>query len=949
MLNLPSINAHDAEPITAQNAAYQNKIAYRSDDYSSLRYKLLQHLEDAFPNWNRMLANKQGSQDFGVALIEMFSYVADILGFYQDCRANEAYLRTATLKASLIELCELIDYKIPPGVSASSLQAFFCKDGGAGTIPAGFRVKNQPQGGETAVTFETFADLDVSSALNQLYFYGYDRSELLLSVSGAQPETSVLLDQGYAGLKAGAFVVITCPSKPSIPLQLLAVADEGTLRRISWKPGALPADQNLPIADVVILGKPTQQMQLADSVRADEIAAGQISVAVEDPAAFPQTWIHWHHRHHPIVFVAPGFQQAAQLLSVVGPVISWAPALGIPLRRSETSVYYARQLADHVYAPVAPGDRTLNFSGGQLNVGDMAVLTDETNLALVRITRVSASKYTLADPIIQAFPSGGLLFSVSLPDPDSGTSGSDFSAVSPVRLPVGTSQLVLDQTYSNLLPGQAVVVSDGEVDTVCELTAVDIDNNQSTVLTVSPALTHAFKVATTVVSGPFELQMRIDGYNRSVSSVAAGKTAVSLDGQVQGLTPGRYLIVEDSSGAEAVRIMTISYQGGHTDIDLDAALSREYALADTVVLGNVVEITHGESVLENPLGSGDQSQANQTFQLNQSPTTFVHDPEGARGISDTLQVFVGDELWAEVDSLANSGADDHHVMVTIDEDQNMSFEGGDGRFGAKFPTGLNNISAQYRHGSGIAGNLERNTITAMAAPLAFLQSSRNPVASSGGADPQDLETTRQMAPIAVRTVDRAVTLQDYQDLALSYAGIAKANVQSVRIDGRKIIDLVVATTGGFPLSGPLHDSLSAFLQDNSSPTQLVQIRDYQPVAVRLSLEVHVLPNYLRAETGVRVQQSLGSGLAADGTQGYFNFDQRSLGGALYLSDIYAQVEAIEGVDFLIVRELRAESDAASAGSAKDVVQMPADGVATGGDALDPSVGILNISLLGGLA
>ena len=101
MLNLPSINAHDAEPITAQNAAYQSKLVYRSDDYSSLRYKLLQHLEDAFPNWNRMLANKQGEPGFRCCTDRDVSYVADILGFYQDCRANEAYLRTATLQASL--------------------------------------------------------------------------------------------------------------------------------------------------------------------------------------------------------------------------------------------------------------------------------------------------------------------------------------------------------------------------------------------------------------------------------------------------------------------------------------------------------------------------------------------------------------------------------------------------------------------------------------------------------------------------------------------------------------------------------------------------------------------------------------------------------------------------------------------------------------------------------
>ena len=48
------------------------------------------------------------------------------------------------------------------------------------------------------------------------------------------------------------------------------------------------------------------------------------------------------------MFVAPGFQQPAQLLSVVGNVITWAPAFSIPLRRSETSVYYAKDFGGWV-------------------------------------------------------------------------------------------------------------------------------------------------------------------------------------------------------------------------------------------------------------------------------------------------------------------------------------------------------------------------------------------------------------------------------------------------------------------------------------------------------------------------------------------------------------------------------------------------------------------------
>jgi hypothetical protein len=230
-----------------------------------------------------------------------------------------------------------------------------------------------------------------------------------------------------------------------------------------------------------------------------------------------------------------------------------------------------------------------------------------------------------------------------------------------------------------------------------------------------------------------------------------------------------------------------------------------------------------------------------------------------------------------------------------------------------------------------------------------VQSSSNPVAANGGADPEDVNTTRRLAPVAVRTLDRAVTVQDFQELALSYPGIDKANARRIRKDGRPVIDLVVATTNGLPLNSVLRDSLLAFLQDRSTPDNLVLVRDYTPVPVRLALEVHILPNFLRIETGVRAQKALSMGLADDGSLAYFNFDRRDLGENLYLSDVYALVEAVEGVDFLIVKEFRKESDSASSGQVNDVVSMPSDGVATGGDATDAAVGILSMTLVGGIA
>ena len=47
--------------------------------------------------------------------------------------------------------------------------------------------------------------------------------------------------------------------------------------------GGMFSRAGIPIADIVILGKPKQQMKLTESVRADEISAGQTSVRVDDP------------------------------------------------------------------------------------------------------------------------------------------------------------------------------------------------------------------------------------------------------------------------------------------------------------------------------------------------------------------------------------------------------------------------------------------------------------------------------------------------------------------------------------------------------------------------------------------------------------------------------------------------------------------------------------------
>ncbi len=93
----------------------QQVIDYTARDYSSFRQEILSLIPSKLPEWSDL-----SEADFGVVLIEMFSYMADILSYYQDRIANEAFLSTAQQRSSVIEHLRLIGYEMAPAAPAAS-------------------------------------------------------------------------------------------------------------------------------------------------------------------------------------------------------------------------------------------------------------------------------------------------------------------------------------------------------------------------------------------------------------------------------------------------------------------------------------------------------------------------------------------------------------------------------------------------------------------------------------------------------------------------------------------------------------------------------------------------------------------------------------------------------------------------------------------------------------
>src|ERR671914_504758 len=89
-------------------------IDYTSRDYVSLLASMLDLAAQKLPEWTDRSEN-----DFGRLLLETFAYVGDVILFYQDRIANEAFLETATERRSVIDLLSLIGYTLATPAPAS--------------------------------------------------------------------------------------------------------------------------------------------------------------------------------------------------------------------------------------------------------------------------------------------------------------------------------------------------------------------------------------------------------------------------------------------------------------------------------------------------------------------------------------------------------------------------------------------------------------------------------------------------------------------------------------------------------------------------------------------------------------------------------------------------------------------------------------------------------------
>src|SRR4029453_9198170 len=92
------------------------------------------------------------------------------------------------------------------------------------------------------------------------------------------------------------------------------------------------------------------------------------------------------------------------------------------------------------------------------------------------------------------------------------------------------------------------------------------------------------------------------------------------------------------------------------------------------------------------------------------------------------------------------------------------------------PPGIGNVRlALYRTGGGRAGNRAAGSITQLKTTVPYVDKVTNHEPAAGGADAEPLDALLDRAPREVRHGGRAVTIEDYEDVAhLASAEVARA-------------------------------------------------------------------------------------------------------------------------------------------------------------------------------
>ena len=835
-------------PQAVSNRPGLSAINYRSGTWATFRATQLARLGSSQLGALAALTTRD-PDDYTNGLIDSWAMVGDVLTFYQERLFSEALITTAREPWSLTELARLVGYEPAPGVAAAAPLAFTVENtpGAPETVhlKAGLRVQSTPGQDETPVVYETTQAITARRAWNDIR--PRQTQPILLTAA----TRTLWMTGSTTGLEAGDGVFFIGTGGP-----FFSIVQSVDVHRVDKARD--PQGQDMTQVTLAPLG--------TTPVFDTGFVYGMLAPSLPPPAGafLGQTLTEK-------AFRARLIQGQIEEDAVISPLRTLQPI-------SEQVLVFKRRIG--VFGANAPTFASLppSLTGQNPTYG------------------LDAGKV-----VITGWTNG----------PYAGQSSSWADGTLTVLDPSSQNFVYLDGVVTTEQAGGVVVVRDGTTWGVYGVDAVaETSHSRFTVTGKTTRLTlevrtsfAAFGIrSTTVYVEGGWMALAPEPITTPVADASA--TPLELEGWRPGLTVGQRLSITGKAlggpgepVSEIVEIQSVVHDfsvGGRTRITVSPALGHAYERSSVHINANVALATHGSSLSE-VLGSGNAQAVFPVFATRDGPLTFVPASTPSGGLS-TLEVRVNDLLWHETPNLLEAGPTDRVFVTRGDEKGRTLIQFGDGRTGARLPTGVDNVRARYRKGSGLSGRVRKGQLDMLLDRPLGLKSVANPLAAEGGSDPESPDGVRRNAPLTVRTLGRAVGLTDYEDYAAAFGGIAKARAARMTDRRGPLVLVTVAAQGAAPVpdTGELAKWLRQSLAEAGDPYARFQIVSFRPATFHLAAKVTVAPDYLPATVLAAVEARL----RAD-----FAFAARSFAQPVWMSEVMAAAHAVPGVTAIDIDRL----------------------------------------------
>ncbi|MCC4765503.1 putative baseplate assembly protein [Methanosarcina sp. DH1] len=866
------------------------------------------------------------SEDPTVALLDACAVVADVITFYQERIANEAFLRTATERQSVLELARSVGYELKPGVSASTYVVFTVDDtvdkGKTVEVPKGTKIQSIPPPDKLPQTFETMEDLEASKELNVLRPRRTEPAKL--EIDGKD----VILKGTNTGLKPGDYILFVGDERKNDQYnehwdfrQVSAVTpdlDKG-ITRVEWKEGLgwrspdrirkiLPSQENARCFALrqraALFGYNAPDWRAMPEVVKDAYLASDTSIDKDEA-------VQW-----------PGFDLLS-LLSTSNNILKkglheeyfsredYSGLLDYKPVSSFSTYKITKKFTRKIVKSARLTGLIKTYKGASNAEYKFSINAPENAKLWINSTLViNNSKNRKNSGSINLNPEKYYFITLKCHD-NKGLDLIDLQWTPPNKkeCPIPKSHLYsynafpvyLDASYPQILADSWLMMS---IPGYQELYRVDsmVEDSQTN-FTLSAKTTRVSLIGENMClfnnrireTAVYAVSDELEIADVPIDDVISDRT-IELDSIVDGLSPGKVLVISEidnekgQSKSEMVELQEVKNPEERNTIEsrtiltLKSPLLNSYKPDNMVIYANAVKVTHGETINE-VLGSGDGSVTYQKFTLKNPPLTYISSKNGALS---TLEVRVNDILWNESPSLYGKDEKSQNYMVRIDNDSNATITFGNGKQGARLPTGVENITATYRSGIGEDGQVETGTLTILQNRPIGIKEVTNPLPGTGAENPEKLEMARLNVPEEVLTMERIVSLQDFEDYARAFPGIGKAQAVSIWTGSMNVVCITIASAFSEPVEpdSTLFSDLSGSIDRVRDPVQEVWIKTYKPVFFDVEA-------FLRIDTAYKldlVQESVKKSLIDA-----FSFDKRSFGQSVTEAEIVSVIQAVPGI------------------------------------------------------